>query len=608
MKSMNAMFLAITLTAAMIAPIRAESISEATDGTKTLTILGTSDMHGNVLSFSYENNAETTNNGMARLFTYIEQTREEDPEMILIDAGDDIQGTILTDDIANKQPEKPHPVMTAMNLMGYDAMALGNHEFNWGVTEMKQIISQAEFPVLCANFKDGEGNLVTGGDWTIVERKGAKVAIIGVTTPNVPRWDGGKEGIDDLVCEDAAETVKECIAEIGDQADIIVVAAHLGLEAEFDLENGSDSAQKILDENPEVDVLQVGHYHETVAEKQGDVTVGGVRSTGKELARYDLVLDENNEIVSSNVEIINMDGVEPDAKLYENEDIMAVHQQTLNFLGYGEGADGEAAKLGSTTAKFQPENEILGLPEGKLQDTAVMDFINNIQLEYSGADVSASALFKDTSDLPEGDLTYGNIFDIYKFDNTLYRVRVTGAELKAYMEWSAQAYNQWVEGDINISFNPDFMGSKYDMFQGVDYEIDLSQPVGKRIKNVFFHGKKLADDQTLTLAVNNYRFTSALKGEGLVAGEKEWESSQSVRDMIVEYLAQNSPVEPTVDNNWKITGVDLQLENPQRQEIIDLINTRKLATPYNASYNLSEYNELISIAESGTEPDVHEDH
>jgi len=107
-----------------------------------------------------------------------------------------------------------------------------------------------------------------------------------------------------------------------------------------------------------------------------------------------------------------------------------------------------------------------------------------IQLEASGADVSAAALFKDTSDLPEGDINYGNIFDIYKYDNTLYRVKLTGAELKEYMEWSAGYYNTWKEGDINISFDPEFRDYKYDMFAGVDYEIDISKPVGERITNL----------------------------------------------------------------------------------------------------------------------------
>ena len=221
-------------------------------------------------------------------------------------------------------------------------------------------------------------------------------------------------------------------------------------------------------------------------------------------------------------------------------------------------------------------------------DTPVMDLINKIQLENSQADVSSAALFKNTSDLPEGDINYGDIFNIYKFDNTLYRVPITGAELKGYMEWSAECYNQWVPGDINISFDPEYPDYLYDMFAGVDYEIDLSQPKGERIKNVMFKGEPLKDDEQLTLAVNNYRYSSALKSQGLVSGKKEWESSNSIRDMIVAYFAEHSPVAPEVDNNWKIVGVDLQLDNPKRAEIIEKINAGEIEVPYSKSFNLND--------------------
>ena len=234
-------------------------------------------------------------------------------------------------------------------------------------------------------------------------------------------------------------------------------------------------------------------------------------------------------------------------------------------------------------------------------DTAVMDLINTVQLENSGADVSAAALFKDTSDLPEGDINYGNIFDIYKFDNTLYRVKVTGAELKAYMEWSAECYNQWQEGDINLSFDPEYPDYLYDMFAGVDYEIDLSQPKGQRIQNVMFHGAPLQDDQELTLAVNNYRYSSALKAQSIISGTKEWESSNSIRDMIVAYFAEHSPVAPEVDHNWKIVGVDLSEDDPRRAELVGYINAGLLDTPYAESYNLSDYDSLVAQAKAKAE-------
>ena len=590
-KKLLSVLLALVMVLALL-----PSAAFAAEGEKHITILGTSDMHGNIWGFSYEDSKETDNNGMARLYTYIQQVRAENPNTILIDAGDDIQGTIMTDDIYNKIPEEPHPVVAAMNYMGYDAMTLGNHEFNWGIDTMQKILSQAQFPVLAANVKDTSGGFVTGAGWTIVEKDGVKVAVIGVVTPDVPIWDGGKEGVEACTYEAANTAVKNAIAEIGDGADVIVVSAHMGMYAEFDEDGGSDSAQKILDDNPEIDVLQVAHNHVVVSETQGDTVIGGVRNGGRDIARFDLTLDQNNHVTDATVEIVDMTGVTPSQALRDIELVKESHQKTIDFItGGGSGEDGEGgAALGSTTAKFQPVDEIAGLPEGKLQDTAVLDLINKVQLENSGADVSAAALFKDTSDLPEGDINYGNIFDIYKFDNTLYRVTVTGKELKGYMEWAAACYNQWVPGDINISFDPEYPGYLYDMFAGVDYEIDLSQPKGERIKNVMFKGAPLQDDQTLTLAVNNYRYSSALKAQNLIAGKKEWESSNSIRDMIVAYLAEHAPISPEVDNNWKIVGVDLSLDDPRRQEIIDLVNAGRLDTPYDKSYNLADYDAIIA--------------
>ena len=592
-KKLLSVLLALVMVLALL-----PSAAFAAEGEKHITILGTSDMHGNIWGFSYEDSKETDNNGMARLYTYIQQVRAENPNTILIDAGDDIQGTIMTDDIYNKIPEEPHPVVAAMNYMGYDAMTLGNHEFNWGIDTMQKILSQAQFPVLAANVKDASGGFVTGAGWTIVEKDGVKVAVIGVVTPDVPIWDGGKEGVEACTYEAANTAVKNAIAEIGDGADVIVVSAHMGMYAEFDEDGGSDSAQKILDDNPEIDVLQVAHNHVVVSETQGDTVIGGVRNGGRDIARFDLTLDQNNHVTDATVEIVDMTGVTPSQALRDIELVKESHQKTIDFItGGGSGEDGEGgAALGSTTAKFQPVDEIAGLPEGKLQDTAVMDLINKVQLENSGADVSAAAHFKDTSDLPEGDINYGNIFDIYKFDNTLYRVTVTGKELKGYMEWAAACYNQWVPGDINISFDPEYPGYLYDMFAGVDYEIDLSQPKGERIKNVMFKGAPLQDDQTLTLAVNNYRYSSALKAQNLIAGKKEWESSNSIRDMIVAYLAEHAPISPEVDNNWKIVGVDLSLDDPRRQEIIDLVNAGRLDTPYDKSYNLADYDAIIASA------------
>ena len=591
-------FAVISALILLILLITGAAALTAAEGETHLVILGTSDMHGNVWGWTYEDGTETENNGMARLYTYIQAVREENPITFLIDGGDDIQGTILTDDIANKEPDQPHPVMSAMNYMQYDAMTLGNHEFNWGVPTLLEILGQAKFPVLAQNIRDAEGRLLTGAGWTILERGGIRLAVIGVTTPEIKRFDGGKEGIDELRLEAASDAVRQAVAEIGDQADLIMVSAHMGVFAEYDEAGGSDAALKILEENPEVDILQVGHMHITVAEKIGDVPVGGVRNAAREIARFDVMLDENKKVTDAAVTIIDMADFAPSQEIRELPAVRLDHDRAVALAGAGREETAEKeVPLGYTTAKFQPENEIPGIPEGRLRDTPVIDLILKVMQENSGADVVATALFRDESDLPEGEIYYSNIFDIYKFDNTLVRMTVTGAELKRYMEWSAEYFNQWKPGDINISFDPEYPGYLYDMFSGVEYEINLSRPKGERIENVLFRGRPLEDDDLLTLALSNYRYSSAIRTEGLAAGNREWESSCSIRDMLVAYFGTNSPVEPETDNNWRITGVDLNEDDPRRETLIGYVREGVLPAPYYDSFNLADFDALAAYAE-----------
>ena len=552
----------------------------AADTGTTLTILGTSDLHGNVWGYSYESMTESTGDGMARISTYVSQVRAENPNTILVDAGDSIQGTIMTDDLYSDKAAN-HPVMAAMNYMKYDAWTLGNHEFNWGVDNLKTVMAQSNAPVLAANIKNADGSYFTGKGWTIVEKGGVSVAIIGVDTPNIPRWDGTKQGISDLKFEPLVDGVKQAVTEIGDKADIIMVTAHAGYDSEY---TADDAASAILTACPEVDLLQCAHTHTTYINNDGAVPIGQTKNNAGEVVRYDVTLDAGKNITSAKVETVSMKDVAVDEGLRAVPAIKDAQDKTVSFI--------KDNVLGHAAADFQPADEIKGIPAGRMEDTAVIDLIGTVQLENSKADVTAVALFKDTSDLKKGDLNYGNVFDIYTFPNVLYTVKVTGKEMKAYMEWAAECWNQWVPGDVTLSFNQAKPSYLHDHFIGLNYEVNLSKPAGERIENVTFKGAPLTDDQTLTLCVNDYRF-SGLKTAGIISGEKEWESSNSVRDMIVEYLAKHDPLEPVVDNNWTITGVDLQKDSAGRKAILDKINAGTLAAPYYKSVNLNEANNVI---------------
>ncbi len=272
------------------------------------------------------------------------------------------------------------------------------------------------------------------------------------------------------------------------------------------------------------------------------------------------------------------------AKIEADPEMLALnkptHEKSLAIAG---------AVVGKIADNFLPSlwwNGLEGIPTAAVQDTAMMDLINKVQMDNATlngqkADVSMAALFESYSNLEKGDFHKRDGVKIYKFDNTLFAVKVTGKQLKAVMEQQAgNFFNTFKEGDVSISFNENIRLYTYDMFAGVDYEIDISKPQGNRIQNVMFKGKPLADDQVLILALNNYRFGN-LKSQGMFGPNPEYrDTSLAVRDMISDYVAKNSPLAPSCDNNWKITGCPFA---PEAQEIYELVKSGKLSVPSSAN-------------------------
>ena len=246
----------------LLAPIT--STAYAADETVTITVLGTSDVHGALNSWSYEGNTDYGNVGLERIHSLVKQVKSENPNTLLIDNGDTIQGSILTDDLYNTDLEKPNPMMDVMNAVGYDAMTLGNHEFNFGTELIDKIVEEANFPILSANiYKKADGtNFVK--PYVIKEVAGVKVGIIGLTVPSIPRWDGPR--VKDLEFKHMAEEAKKYVEIVKQEgADIIIASAHAGLESRHE-EDGSDSARKIAEYAPEITALLIGHDHSTVNE------------------------------------------------------------------------------------------------------------------------------------------------------------------------------------------------------------------------------------------------------------------------------------------------------------------------------------------------------
>lgn len=539
-----------------------------------LTILGTSDMHGNLTSWSYEASKDYENSGFARMATLVKETKSENPNTLVIDNGDTIQGTILTDDLYNSDLSKPNPMIDMMNFIGYDSMTLGNHEFNFGTALIEKLVKEATFPILSANtyVKATGENFVE--PYVIKEVDGVKVGILGLTVPSIPRWDANKQGVKDLefkhMADEAEKYVK--ILKEKEKVDVIVAAAHAGLDSRHETD-GADAAKLVAERCPDIDVFLIGHDHQTVQEEINGVLIAAPYKD-REAVRFDLTLSN----ASGKWEVTEKASSLAPFKDYKADEaatahVQTYHDETMKFL---EGS------IGTATEDFHPQAEVKGIPEAQIRDTALIDLINKVQLEATGADVAAAALFKPTSNLPKGELNFANVFDIYQYANTLVGVEVTGKELKAYMEWTASYYNMYQPGDLTISFNPSIRGYAYDMFEGVDYEIDISKPAGSRITNVMYKGKPLEADTVLKLAINDYRYSGiGPDGEKLITGQPYFESApKALRTYIKEYIEKAGTIAPETNNNWKVIGTNW---DPALREIaVKAINEGTLIIPKSA--------------------------
>ncbi|MBB5218682.1 2',3'-cyclic-nucleotide 2'-phosphodiesterase/3'-nucleotidase [Treponema rectale] len=561
----------VGLSAALILiglPVSAEKV--------TLTMLETSDIHGAISPYDYATDS-VTDNGLAKVATVVKSERLKDPDLLLFDAGDCLQDNLIQE----FRFEKKNPMINAMNTLKYDANVLGNHEFNFEFKTLLKEIKQFKAPVLAANiYKKDSKRFVEG--WTVAEVKGVRVGIIGITAPHVPVWEASApEHYNNMTFTSPIEEVGTALSEIEGKADIIVVVAHYGLNGEFGEHGMGDVAEKYGDRIP---VFFIGHAHDVVNQTASSgALIVEPGAKGAYVAKVTVELDNESgswKVTSKKGELLAVKGagIEPDAEIEKLN--KSTHEKSLKIAG---------KVVGKIKDNFLPSlwwNGLEGIPTAAVQDTAMMDLINKVQMDNATlggkkADVSMAALFESYSNLEKGEFHKRDGVKIYKFDNTLFAVRVTGRQLKAIMEKQAgRFFNTFRAGDVTISFNENMRLYLYDMFAGVDYEIDISKPEGSRIQNVMFKGKPLNDDESLILALNNYRFGN-LKSEGMFGENPEYrDTSLAVRDMISDYVAKHSPLAPECDNNWKITGYEFA---PEAEQVYALVHDGKLKVPASAN-------------------------
>ncbi|MBD0372142.1 MAG: 5'-nucleotidase C-terminal domain-containing protein [Pyrinomonadaceae bacterium] len=530
------MAVALLVLAAASAPARVQVV-----------ILSTTDLHGNIYPIDYYTN-KPDGRGLAKLATAIKQARKDNPNLLLLDSGDTIQGTPL-EYIHNKRNNAPiDPMMLSMNTLKYDAMAVGNHEYNFGLNVLQKARREANFPWLSANTYKAGTSETFYDPYFIKEVNGVRIGILGLTTPGIPNWEN-PQNYSGLEFRETVSEAKKWVPILREKerVDLVVISMHMGIEE--DLRTGElnpsnvpneNAAVRIAREVPGIDVILMGHTHREVPSLViNGVLLAQANYWGKHLARVDIYLEKTGErwrVVAKSSRTIPMDD-----RVKADEEILALakpyDEETQAWL---------SRVIGQSPAELTARN-------ARFQDSAILDLIQRVQLEAGKGDVSMTAAFNSEARIPKGPVTVRDIAGLYIYENTLVTIEVTGQQLKDALEHSAKYFLPYVPGkrpsDLVDEKIPSF---NFDIAEGVTYDLDITKPVGSRIQNLQFKGKPVLPTQRLKLVTNNYRVNGGggytmYKGAPVV-----YKSSEEIRELIIDWVERNKTIPPEPTRNWRL--------------------------------------------------------
>ena len=465
---------------------------------------------------------------------------------------------------AVKDLKPKNPTIAAFNEMHYDAMAVGNHEFNFGLAEMWKAKRESNFPWLAANLKE----IYTAGDgfirpYIIKNVGGVRIGIVGFVTPGVPRWEI-PEHYRGYEFEPIVEAAQRVIPLVRKQADLLVVIMHSGLDRDpvsgkiFEGQDirGENAAWELAEQVPGIDLIFYGHTHSEMAE----LTVNGVlmaqaKNWGGSLARADIVMERDAagawRVASKHSRVI------------KTTDSVAADPAILKLA-----APYEAATEKYLDTPIAVSEKAMDGERGRYEDDPLVDLIHRVQLEAGHADVSMATMFYTGVQIPKGPVTVRQAAALYVYDNSLYTVEMTGAQLKDALEHAAGFYPAWpAEAGVPLKLP----GYNADSAEGVSYEIDLTKPVGARVLNLSFRGEALDPAQKLRVAINNYRYTGG-GGYSVYKGLPILESpGVEIRDLLIDYLTRIGKIPSEADGNWKIVPAEAvaAMEKQAQAEIVD---------------------------------------
>jgi 2',3'-cyclic-nucleotide 2'-phosphodiesterase (5'-nucleotidase family) len=522
----------------------------------TLVLMGTTDVHGWLFPHDYYTD-ERTGYGLSLLAPVIDSIRAEHPgRTALFDSGDLLQGNPLAFVFSELEPGERHPIIQAMNLLGYDAASVGNHEFNFGIPHFDAAVAQAEFSFLASNVFHHGTERHKYAPHAVLEREIAgrpvRIGVTGAVPPGVHVWDRQHvEGRLDF--RDIVESTRPVIRHLREVegVDVVVVAAHNGLEGtSYDVEATGlaeeNAMARLAREVPGIDVIFLGHTHREIA----DTTINGVLVTQADnwarslaVAELDLVHDGDAWQVASKRGMIRRPDIARADEAFEAE-LAWAHEATREYV---------LRPIGQSTARWEAR-------EARVRDTPIIDFINQVQRRVAGTDLSSAAAFNLDAVIPEGDVSVADIARLYVYDNnTLMAVRITGAELRAYLEKSAEYYNECPDGRCERVTNRSVPGFNYDIVLGVDYTVDLTRPVGERVVRLERGGRPVRDDETFTLALNNYRAGGGGGFPAVAGAEVVYDRGESIRDLLIEEIERRGTISPEdyFEPNWEIVPAEL---------------------------------------------------
>ncbi|MDW8680708.1 bifunctional 2',3'-cyclic-nucleotide 2'-phosphodiesterase/3'-nucleotidase [Streptococcus suis] len=579
-------------------------------------ILATTDLHTNLVNYDYYQDKPVETLGLAKTAVLIEDAKAENPNVILVDNGDTIQGTPLGNYKSLIDPieeGEQHPMYTALDTLGFDAGTLGNHEFNYGLDYLRKVISTAGMPLLNANVLDPTTKDFLYQPYTIIDKTftdttgkavSLKVGITGIVPPQILNWDKAYlEG--KVIVRDAVEAVRDIVPVIRENgADIVLVLSHSGI-GDDQYEVGEENVGYQIASLSGVDAVITGHSHAEfpgTAEKPSfyakytgvDDTNGKINGTpvtmagkyGDHLGVIDLNLtytDGKWATTSSKAAIRKIDTKSSVADSRIIDLAKEAHNETINYV---------RQQVGETTA---PINSFFAL----VQDDPSVQIVNNAQIWYAKQQLagtpeaglpilSAAAPFKAGTrgdataytDIPAGPIAIKNVADLYLYDNVVAILKINGAQLKEWLEMSAGQFNQVDPSSTEPQnlVNTDYRTYNFDVIDGVTYQYDITQPnkydrsgkvvneTASRVRNLQYNGQAVTDEQEFIVVTNNYRANGTFPG--VKDASVNYLLNLENRQAIINYIIAEKVINPTADNNWTFTdsikGLDLRFLTADR--------------------------------------------